>query len=174
MDLYLTPRPEDETKLLPTFKVSRAFEKPLLFKNINDLPSPDKTKLLYHVNKLTSIYCLCIPLMVAPDIFAIAHKKEYPDFSYYYKIITRSRFIWGLTKLLRTFICHCPQCLALQTRGHNPYGSLQPIESPPVPFFILTLDFIFAHSVSVNGFNALMSITCKLSKRIILIKEMDT
>lgn len=45
-----------------------------------------------------------------------------------------------------------------------PYGSLQPIQSPPVPFFTLTLDFVLALPLSVEGYNALMLVTCKFSK----------
>lgn len=104
---YITSHPESETKLLPTPKVSRALKKPPLSNNTDDLPLSDKAKFLYHVNKLTSVYCLCIFLLVDSDILAIAHKEKYPGFSYCYKIITHFWFIWGLTKLLKTFICHC-------------------------------------------------------------------
>ena len=62
----------------------------------------------------------------------------------------------------------------MQTRRHAPYGSLQPIQSPPVPFFTLTLDFILALPLSKEGFNALMSVTCKFSKRVTLIERKDT
>ena len=51
---------------------------------------------------------------------------------------------------------------------------VQSIKFPPVLFFTLTLDFILALSVSADRFNALMSVTCKFSKRITLIKGMDT
>ena len=139
-----------------------------------ELLIPDKTKLLYHVNRLTGIHRLCIPPSVAPDIIAIAHGEGHPGFARCYEIVTRSWFIRGLTKLLCSFIRHCPQCLVLQTRRHPPFGSLQPIESPPVPFFTLTLDFILALPMSKEGYNALMSVTCKFSKRVTLIKGVDT
>lgn len=71
--------------------------------------------------------------------------------------------------MLRSYIQHCPQCLALQMRRHPPYGSLQPIQSPPILFYMLTLDFILALPVIAEGFNAIMSVTCKYSKRVILI-----
>ena len=173
-DPYLTPRSEGEAKVLPAPEVSGSFEEPPQPDNTDGLLLPDKKKLLYHVNLLTGVHRLCIPPSVAPDIFAIAHGEGHPGFSRCYEIITCSWFIWGLTKLLRTFIRHCPQCLPLQTRRHAPYGSLQPIESPPVPFFTLTLDFILALPVNADGFNALMSVTCKFSKCITLIKGMDT
>lgn len=59
-------------------------------------------------------------------------------------------------------------------RRHPPYGSLQPIQSPPVPFFTLTLDFILALPLSPEGYNVLMSVTCKFSKRITLVPSKDT
>ena len=111
---------------------------------------------------------------MVPNILTIAHREELPGFSRCYEIITRFWFIWRLTKLLQAFIRYYPQCLALQTRWYAPYGSLQPIESPPVPFFTLTLDFILALQVSVDKFNALMSVTYKFSKRITLIEGINT
>lgn len=171
---YLTPRLKIEAKVLPAPEVSRSLDESPQSHNTDGLALPDKTKLLYYVNKLTGIHCLYIPSSMAPDILVIAYKKRYQGFSYCYKIITCSWFDRRLTNLLQTFVCHYPQCLAFQTRRHAPYGFLQPIKSPPVPFFILILDFIFAFLVSADRFNALMSITCKFSKCITLIKRMDT
>ena len=163
---YLTPRPNGNEEPLPSS---------MPFGEIPEgLPAPDKSKLFYHIDRLTNVHRLCVPLSVAPDILAVAHGESHPGFSCYYEIITRSWFIRGLTKLLRAFICHCPQCLALQTRRHPLYGSLQPIESPPVPFFTLTLDFMLALPLSKEKYNAIMSVTCKFSKRVTLIEGADT
>lgn len=41
----------------------------------------DKTKLLYHVNKLTGVYRICIPSSVAPDVLAIDHGEGHPGFT---------------------------------------------------------------------------------------------
>lgn len=92
-DLYLAPYPEDEPKVLPTPEISWLLEKPPQPNNMDDLPSPHKTKLLYHVNKVTSIHRLCIPPSVAPDILTMGYGKGHPGFSHCYKIITRSWFI---------------------------------------------------------------------------------
>ena len=174
-DPYLTPRPEGEAKVLPAPQVSRSLsvERPQS-DNTNGLPLADKTKLLYHVNRLTGVHCLCIPPSVAPDILAIAHGEGHPGFSRCYEIIARSWFIRGLTKLLRSFIRHSPQCLTLQTKRHPPYESLQPMQSPPVPFFSLTLDFVLAFPLTKEKFNAIMSVICKFSKRVTLIEGADT
>lgn len=57
---------------------------------------------------------------------------------------------------------------------HPPYGSLQPIESPSVLFHTLTIDFILALPVSREGFNAVMSVTYKYSKRVTLVPGKDS
>lgn len=60
-DLYLTPRPEGEDKLLPVPKFSRFFDEPPQSDNTDGLLSSNKTKFLYHVKKLTGVYYLYIP-----------------------------------------------------------------------------------------------------------------
>ena len=75
-------------------------------------------------------------------------------------IASRSWYIHGLTRLLRDYIRRCPQCLALQTRRHRPYGALQPIQSPS------TLDFILALPTTAEGFDSVITVTDKFFKRI--------
>lgn len=165
-DPYLSPRPDSvEEPRLDYIQVTGISE---------ELPRPNKTKLFYHVNRLTNVHHLCILPSVAPDILAIIYGKSHLGFSYCYKIIIRSWFIRCLTKLFCLFICHCPQCLALQTRQYPPYGSLQLIKSPPVPFFTLILDFVLVLPLSKEGFNAIMSVTCKFSKRVTQVEDVDT
>lgn len=99
-DPYLTPRPGGNEDRSLGSTVDR--ETP------EGLPSPDKTRLLYHVNRVTNVHRLCIPPSMARDILAVAHGKGHPGFSSCYEIISRSWYIRGLTKLLRAFIRHCP------------------------------------------------------------------
>ena len=165
-DPYLIPRPAGDEDLPPSFTDIQ--------QTLEGLLAPDKSKRLYHVNKITNVHRLCISPSVAPDILAVAHGKGHPGFSSCYEIISRSWYVRGLTKLLQAFIRHCPQCLALQTRRHAPYGSLQPIESPPVPFFTLTLDFVLTLPLLKESHNAIMLVTCKFSKRVTLIEGADT
>ncbi len=63
----MAPQPEGEECVHPSYLP--ALEGP------EGLPNPDKTKLLYHVNRPTNIYRLCIPPSVAPDILGIAHSE---------------------------------------------------------------------------------------------------
>lgn len=75
---------------------------------------------------------------------------------------------------MQAFIYHCPQCLQLQTRKHPLYGSFQPIYSLPVPFHTLTLNFGLVLPLTADGFNLLMSVTYKFSKRVTLVEGKDT
>ena len=174
-DSYMVPRPKSSTSA--SFEAtSHAPAKRDITVVVEDptLSSLDKTKLLYQVNKTTGNLYLCIPPTMALDILQIAHREGHPGFSRCYEIVTRSWYIRGLTKLLRKFIRHCPQCLQLQTRRYRLYGSLQPIESPPVSFFTLMLDFVLAFPLTKQGYNAIISVTCKFSKRVTLIESTDT
>lgn len=83
-DLYMNPHLEDnELSITNAFSIQCKPE-------IDKLLAPDKLKLLYHINKLTSVYWLYIPLLVALNILAITHGESYPSFSYCYKIIAHS------------------------------------------------------------------------------------
>ena len=160
---YLLPRSEPQ-KYASDFPASESIQ-PMLTRSI---------QLIYHLDRITSVCRLCIFPTVAPDLLAIVHGKGHLGFGYCHEIISRLWYIRGLTKILRSFICHCPQCLALQTRKHAPYGSLQPIHSSPIPFFTLILDFILDLPLITDGYNALMFLTYKFSKKITLIEGKDT
>ncbi len=156
--------------------------KPKLQDHASDLPTSKPTipihtkiaQLIYHLNHVTGICQLCILLAVAPKLLAIAYSKGYSRFAFCHKIISYSWYIQGLTKILRSFIRHYPQCLALQTKKHSSYSSLQSIHSLPVLFFIFTRDFMLALSFTTREYNALISVTCKFSKKVILIEDKDT
>lgn len=75
------------------------------------LPLELKPKLIYHVNHVFGMHCLCIPILVAGEIIAIAYGKGHPGFAQCYEIVFCSWYIRSLTKLLRAFIYHCLQCL---------------------------------------------------------------
>ena len=167
-DSYFQPRPEPlDNTALESDSISPSEEQSDIFK-------PNTNKLIFHLYRSTGIRHLCISPSMAPEFRSIAHGEGHPSFSHCHEIISQSWFVQELTKLLRSFIRHGPQCFSLQMRRHAPYGSLQPIQLPPVLFFTLTLDYILALPVSKEGYNTLMSVTCKFSKRVTLITGKDT
>lgn len=81
-DPYLAPCPNSSKNLPPiSLDVEETSEELLI---------PDKSKLFYHINRVTNVHHLYIPSSVAPDILSVAHKEGYPGFSWCYEIITRS------------------------------------------------------------------------------------
>ena len=126
-------------------------------------------RLIFHVDKSTGVKRLCIPGAVVKDVLAVAHTAEgHMGFARCYERVASSWYIRGLTRYLRDYLKHCPECLVYQTRRHAPYGSMQPIYSPPVPFHTITIDFVLALPLSTEGFDSVMSVTCKFSKRVTL------
>lgn len=49
--------------------------------SIIKLPTPNKTKLLYHINNFTDVYHFYISLLVTLDIVAIDHKEGHLGFT---------------------------------------------------------------------------------------------
>lgn len=62
-------------------------------------------------------------------------------------------------------IKYCPQCPLNQTRRHKPWGNLQPIDSPPVPFHTITIDFIPAVSTTAEDLDGILTVTDEFSKQ---------
>lgn len=115
---YFQPRSEpSENTALESNSISPSETQSIFF-------GPGTSRLIFHLDRLTGMCRLYIPPSVVPELLAIAHGEGHPGFSRYHEIIFRSWFIRGLTKVLQSFIRHCPQCLAFQTRKHVPYGSL--------------------------------------------------
>src|SRR5438045_9203015 len=82
--------------------------------------------------------------------------------------------IMTLSKHLREYICHCPECEVYQTCHHRPFSSMQPIKAPPVPFHTISIDFILALLKASSGHDTLLVVTCKFSKRVTLIPGLRT
>lgn len=119
---------------------------------------------------------LCIPQPLVSDIFATVHgaANGHAGFRKCYEQLASSYYVRGMSRQLRDYLRHCPDCQIHQTRRHKPYGALQPILTPPVPFHTLTIDFILGLPKSREGFDAAMSVTCKFSKRVTSILGKST
>ena len=130
--------------------------------------------LIFHRDRFTGLERLCIPRSLIKEILEIAHGNGHQGFERTFDTVAKSWYIRNLSKHLHEYIKHCPDCLALQTRRHKPYGYLQPIESPSIPFHTLTLDFILAMPLSEEGFDCAMTVTDKFSKRTTYIPGKST
>ena len=112
---------------------------------------------------------LCIPESLQHEVFKLAHDNNFHGgYHRTYDRIAPSLFIRNLSKHLRVYITHCPSCQLNQTRRHPTYGEFQPIATPAIPFHTVATDFIVALP-SCRGYDALMTVTCKATKRGLLI-----
>lgn len=98
----------------------------------------------------------------------------HPEYHRSHERLTQGLYIHRLSTKLHEYLRHCPTCQLHQTPRHKPYGSLQPIITPPSPFYTITIDFILALPESSEGLNCALSVTDKFSKRIIFVPGKDT
>ena len=131
--------------------------------------------LIYYTNFEDGRERLCVPNALEGEIFQLAHDRQYHGgFHRSYERIVASIYLRHLAKNLRAYIEHCPECQLNQTKRHAPYGSMVPIDKPAIPFHTVAMDFIVALPVSVEGFDSLLTMTCKFSKRVLLVPGMST
>jgi hypothetical protein len=129
--------------------------------------------LLWHYDEVDR---LCIPESLVGEVLKIAHTEAgHLGSDRTYERAATSWYIRSLARYIRDFIRHCPQCKVYQTRRHTPYGLLQPVQAPPMPFHTITIDFILAlPEARDSGFDIVLSITDKFSKRITLVPSLKT
>ncbi|QQK41291.1 reverse transcriptase [Penicillium digitatum] len=108
---------------------------------------------------------LCIPESIKDDIFEMAHGDGHLGFHRAWQKM-RGFVIHKGAKKLRVYIDQCDECKKNAVHRHKPYGSLQPILAPPIPFHTLTIDFVTGLPRTKKGFDAVAIYTCKSTKRI--------
>jgi hypothetical protein len=110
---------------------------------------------------------LCIPRTCAPEILDLIHGNGHMGC----EAIRRHRMNFCLhrpTNWLRHYIGTCPQCKVMQVPRHRPYGSLQPMLAPPVPYHTITLDFILGLPKATTGEGACLACVDKFSNDLLL------
>ncbi|RDI80893.1 hypothetical protein Vi05172_g9104 [Venturia inaequalis] len=75
-----------------------------------------------------------------------------------------------MSRTLKKYIDHCPDCLVNKTPRHLPYGELHPIVTKPAPFVTICIDFVTNLPPTTSAaYDTLLTVTCKFSKTILLI-----
>ena len=146
----------------------------LRFERYDPSKQGSKEFLIYHNDRITGHRRLCIPPSVVTEVLDIGHGDGHPGFARCYERIPSSWYIQSLSKMLREYLRHCPSCQVFQTRRHLPYGSMEIINSPPVPFHTLAMDFILGLPLTRDNEDCIMSVTCKFSKMVTLITGKTT
>ncbi|KAJ5986471.1 hypothetical protein N7451_010836 [Penicillium sp. IBT 35674x] len=96
---------------------------------------------------------LCLPRSMTSEIFQLVHDNQaHQGFDACWQKLNGITFYKG-AKLLKQYITHCPVCIENKTRRHKPYGSLQPILSPPIPIHTLTMDWVVGLPTTAEGYD---------------------
>ena len=115
---------------------------------------------------------LCISKSIEKEIFDLTHdNNQHSDAIKCFYRIRESFFISRLFKKLKTYIDHCSQCQLNQTKRHKTYEKLMSISTSAISFHTVAMNFITTIS---NDLDTLLTVTCKFSKRLIIISEKST
>ena len=126
--------------------------------------------LIFYTNFNDGRERLCIPNTLKKEVFELAHNRQHHrGFHRTYDRIVSSIFIRHLTSHLRTYIDHYPEYKLNQTKRHKPYDNIIPINKPGISFYTIAIDFIVALPLTAEGYNYLLTVTNKFSKRVLLI-----
>lgn len=110
--------PEFKDRLLNSYKQDPTYCRIIKVIDRNDaLPTADRTSLLFgREDSLIWHYSdtarLCIPESLVLDVLSIAHTEAgHPGAACTFKRAAASWYIRRLGRHVRTYLCHCPQCL---------------------------------------------------------------
>ncbi|RMZ86659.1 hypothetical protein DV736_g6115, partial [Chaetothyriales sp. CBS 134916] len=117
---------------------------------------------------------LCIPASLCEEVFDTVHGRSHAGRRRMQDKIQLNYFIPQVRKLIARYVADCAVCKAAKPSHQKPFGELQPIESPSVPFFCQTLDFIVSLPLSRNGYDAILTVTDKFTKFVTLIPGKTT
>jgi hypothetical protein len=133
-------------------------------------------RLLYFVDPVDKRRRLVIPRDLEAMLYRLSHdEKAHQGFNRAYVDLRASFFIRNLSRRLRLYLEHCPHCQLNQTKRHPPYGSLRPIQSPPIPFHTIAIDFVLGlPSDNKDEYDTLLTITDKFSKRVTMAPGKET
>ena len=139
------------------------------------LPFKMKRQLLYF-DDVELGHRLVIPQSLEKEIFAAAHDQNgHLGYGRTHERLSSHFYIFDMSKKLKTYLAHCPDCSSRRTPRHRPYGSLQPILTPSRPFHTLAIDFILALPISLpDRFDCAMTVTDKFSKAITILAGRST
>ena len=143
-------------------------------------PFVERDGLLYHRSRRNGKERLCVPRSCHSQLFRLAHDEKFHASPELIRKDLAEFVIDHATRRIRDYTACCPTCLQAKTHRTKPPGALQPIDCGDNPFEVVTTDLVVAlPEVPMDGTpyalpgvttaNALMTWTCKFSKKVLLI-----
>ena len=130
---------------------------------------------LIYFEELNGNSRLCVLKALEKKIFEVAHDgNHHCGFHRTYESIASTLYMRKLSRRLKRYIDHCRLCQLNQTKRHATYGSMVPLISPPIPMHTISIDFVLALPPTEQGYNTILSVTDKFSKRVTLLPGKNT
>ena len=131
-----------------------------------------RNELLYYISDFDSKR-LCIFVVMKIEMFRQIHDfTHHGDFMRTYDRLRNFIYVHSMIKHFKIYIVHCSECQINQIKRHFIYGEFTFIMSSIIFFHIIVMDFIVRLSFS-RDMNVLLIITCKFSKKFLLISGHD-
>ena len=116
---------------------------------------------------------LCISSDCEKEIFELIHNQNnHVKHNRVYTRLMKSVYISRLNRKIREYIKHCSTCELNQIKKHASYEKLMSIVTQMKSFTTIAIDFIVI--LARSEVDAVLTITCKTSKRITLISKLTT
>ena len=132
-----------------------------------------RNDLLYYIFDFDSKR-LCIFAIMKTEVFRQIHDfTHHDDFMRTYDRLRNSIYVHSMIKHFKIYIVHCSECQINQIKRHSTYDEFTSIVSFAIFFHTIVMNFIVRLSLS-RDMNVLLTITCKFSKKILLISNHDT
>lgn len=80
-----------------------------------------------------------------------------------FELVNRTYHWPGLRRYVKTFVTSCDTCQRNKTAQHKPYGLLQPLPVPELPWSSISMDFIVQLPQS-KGYTAILVVVDRLTK----------
>ena len=128
--------------------------------------------LIYHVKD--GVSRLCIPDNCQKDVFRIAHDDNFhAGQNRVYRQLAETVYIPSLSRKLRLYLRHCPECQLNQTKRHSQYGEMVPISTSAMPFHTIAMDFVLALP-DMEGKDVVLDMVDKASRQLQIIPGEST
>jgi hypothetical protein len=128
-----------------------------------------ESRLLYLVNRSKSNR-LCILKVLQKEILEYAHDKHAHDEMHRtYDLLRRSVFILKMKRLVSEYVLFCLVCQLSKSSRQLSYEKLHSIDLSEESLVEINIDFIVTLLKTTNNFNALLTVTDRFFKFVLLI-----
>ena len=143
------------------------------FSDFRDVRFRYKNDLLYYISDFVDSKRLCIFAVMKIEMFRQIHDfTHHDDFMRTYDKLRNSIYVHSMIKHFKVYIVHCSECQINQIKRHSIYDEFTFIISSTIFFHTIVMNFIVKLSFN-RDMNVLLTITCKFSKKILLISNHD-